>query len=263
MPAWSAPRTWVTGELVTAAQLNTELRDNLLYLKAAPTFDGNVVVTGNFKAGANAGGSGAATHDFRASGSSILSIFSDDAYSTPPVQKLLYGFKYTSGGSTTSGSYVAGGKENATDGNFAHYLEFATRPNGGSATARMRIDSAGKVGIGTTSPQGRLHGYDTIGGFMYWEYDGVDGTIRTIIPNGAGDAIYAVWAAYVVTPVGGGNANTSQIGVLVPSSGPTTNSLNSTGGGTLNFIVNSDGSVQVQRGSGALTYKVSMWLLWQ
>lgn len=27
--AWTAPRTWVTGELVTAALLNTHLRDNL------------------------------------------------------------------------------------------------------------------------------------------------------------------------------------------------------------------------------------------
>jgi len=28
--AWTAPRTWTTGELVTASQLNTHLRDNLL-----------------------------------------------------------------------------------------------------------------------------------------------------------------------------------------------------------------------------------------
>lgn len=27
--AWTAPRTWTTGELVTAAQLNTNVRDNL------------------------------------------------------------------------------------------------------------------------------------------------------------------------------------------------------------------------------------------
>lgn len=30
--AWTAPRTWTTGELVTAAFLNTHLRDNLSYL---------------------------------------------------------------------------------------------------------------------------------------------------------------------------------------------------------------------------------------
>ncbi len=30
--AWTAPRTWVTGEVVTAAIMNTHLRDNLLAL---------------------------------------------------------------------------------------------------------------------------------------------------------------------------------------------------------------------------------------
>ena len=30
--AWTAPRTWVTGEVVTAALLNTHLRDNLVDL---------------------------------------------------------------------------------------------------------------------------------------------------------------------------------------------------------------------------------------
>lgn len=30
--AWTSPETWSTGELVTAAKLNTNLRDNLLFL---------------------------------------------------------------------------------------------------------------------------------------------------------------------------------------------------------------------------------------
>lgn len=30
--AWSTPRTWVTGEVVTSAHMNTEVRDNLTYL---------------------------------------------------------------------------------------------------------------------------------------------------------------------------------------------------------------------------------------
>lgn len=41
--AWTAPRTWVTGELVTAAMMNTHVRDNLGYLKDAPVFDGGFV----------------------------------------------------------------------------------------------------------------------------------------------------------------------------------------------------------------------------
>jgi len=34
--AWTSPRTWVTGEIVTAAMMNEQLRDNLLYLGDPP-----------------------------------------------------------------------------------------------------------------------------------------------------------------------------------------------------------------------------------
>lgn len=43
--AWSAPRTWAAGEVVTAAQANTELRDNLRFLKGldgTTTFDAGI-----------------------------------------------------------------------------------------------------------------------------------------------------------------------------------------------------------------------------
>ena len=47
MPAaWTTPRTWTAGELVTAAIGNSAWRDNLMYLKDSPTFDGSVTVTG-------------------------------------------------------------------------------------------------------------------------------------------------------------------------------------------------------------------------
>lgn len=36
-PIWTPPRTWATGELVTAALLNAHLRDNLEFLKTPPT----------------------------------------------------------------------------------------------------------------------------------------------------------------------------------------------------------------------------------
>ena len=53
---------------------------------------------------------------------------------------------------------VSGLKENGTSGNYASYLRFDTRSNGGSVlTERMRITSAGNVGIGTTIPRTNLH----------------------------------------------------------------------------------------------------------
>ncbi|MGA1036667.1 MAG: hypothetical protein ACO3VQ_02530 [Ilumatobacteraceae bacterium] len=36
--------------------------------------------------------------------------------------------------------------------NYSKFMTFATSPSGGSATERVRIDSSGNVGIGTTSP---------------------------------------------------------------------------------------------------------------
>ena len=48
---------------------------------------------------------------------------------------------------------ITGGKENNTNGNYASFLSFGTRTNGVNTIAeRMRIDSSGNVGIGTTSP---------------------------------------------------------------------------------------------------------------
>ena len=48
--AWTAPRTWVTGEVVTAALMNTHVRDDLRYLKG---LDGGVTIEDDLDIGAN------------------------------------------------------------------------------------------------------------------------------------------------------------------------------------------------------------------
>jgi hypothetical protein len=53
--AWTAPRTWVNTELVYDTIMNTHVRDNLAYLKASPTFDGNVTVSGTTQCTGNIG----------------------------------------------------------------------------------------------------------------------------------------------------------------------------------------------------------------
>ena len=48
--SWSSPRTYTTGELITAALLNTHIRDDLKYLKGlagAITFDADIVTAFN------------------------------------------------------------------------------------------------------------------------------------------------------------------------------------------------------------------------
>ena len=56
---------------------------------------------------------------------------------------------------------IAGRKENNTNANYAGYLHFATRANGANLTEKMRITSAGLVGIGTTAPSNNVEIYDT------------------------------------------------------------------------------------------------------
>jgi hypothetical protein len=51
-------------------------------------------------------------------------------------------------------SSIFGGKENGTNGNYAGYLSFATRPDGGNPTERARIDSSGNLLVGLTSATG-------------------------------------------------------------------------------------------------------------
>jgi len=59
--------------------------------------------------------------------------------------------KYTSAGDTTDWGFIKGMKENGTSGDYGGYINFYTRPNGGSFTERMRITSGGTVLVGTTS----------------------------------------------------------------------------------------------------------------
>ena len=47
--SWTTPRTWVTGEVVSAGQLNTHVRDNLTYLyNALTSLDASDTISGLF-----------------------------------------------------------------------------------------------------------------------------------------------------------------------------------------------------------------------
>lgn len=74
------------------------------------------------------------------------------AYDASPASGTSVALKYN-----VAGSYAAMGgwsinKENATDGNFASYFAIHARANGAATTEKVRVTSAGSVGIGTTTP---------------------------------------------------------------------------------------------------------------
>lgn len=80
-----------------------------------------------------------------------ISLESNSAIAANTGGVLGFGGRY-SGTQYANWASIKGLKEDATAGNYGGYLSFATRPNGGVNTERMRILSNGNVGIGTTSP---------------------------------------------------------------------------------------------------------------
>ena len=92
--------------------------------------------------------------DATANDSNYIKLTNKDAGTQNEVWGL--GFSTESSGTDYLGAYVHALGDYAS--NFNTSLVFGTRPtSSGAAAERMRIDSAGKVGIGTTSPAVNMH----------------------------------------------------------------------------------------------------------
>ena len=86
--------------------------------------------------------------DPSATANGITLINSTSSQATNNGGSISLGGVYT-GSSITQFSYILGAKANSTDGDYAGYLSFGTRPNGDVSQERMRITSAGVLDIGT------------------------------------------------------------------------------------------------------------------
>ncbi len=87
---------------------------------------------------------------------SVINVFDNQAFAVDVGAGVGMGGKIDALGALAHFALIAGRKENATSANTAGYLAFETRPNGGNLTERMRINSSGNVGIGTSSPAKQL-----------------------------------------------------------------------------------------------------------
>ncbi|MDD5397231.1 MAG: hypothetical protein PHW24_04205, partial [Candidatus Moranbacteria bacterium] len=92
-----------------------------------------------------------------------LGLFSSDAPGIDVGGALGLGSRYnTAGAALVTYGMIVGAKENATDANSAGYLALRTRANGAFTTEKMRITSAGNVGINVTTPATALQVKDLI-----------------------------------------------------------------------------------------------------
>ena len=123
-----------------------------------------------------------------AGGYEVMQIFDTTSYATGVGGGIGFGGNFTSSNNTIF-SEIRGLKENATNSNYAGALSFSTRLNGANITERMRITSAGNVGINNSIPNEKL----SVRGNVELVGEGVgDCGIRYIKYNCPDDSTYNV-----------------------------------------------------------------------
>jgi hypothetical protein len=141
--------------------------------------------------------------------------------------------------------------------NDAAAVEFQTQPAGGALTTRLIVDSVGNVAIGNFAAQGKLHLHDGVGGMLFVSKTAVAATAVTLIANGTGDVTAGLrFQGVVVTSGGDVDQPSGSMGVGDDVA------IYEDGSDTLHLRVNANGSVDVRRTGGSLTYTVVLFLVW-
>lgn len=123
---------------------------------------------------------------------------------------------------------------------------------------RINVDPSGNVGIGTTAPQGILHGHDGSGGFLFVNRSGVSSTLVTVIPDGTGDVTERLHMFGWVSNSAAFVSQVNEIYLDVSSSTTKTDGSN-----TLTIAVTAAGAFTLQTTAGAATWKVLLWVFWR
>ncbi len=123
----------------------------------------------------------------------------------------------------------------------------------------VRIANTSRVGIGRTSPEGKLHVYDSGGGFMQCYKSGVVGSATAVLPDAAGDVTLCLSGTFTISD-GAGNTAGGVITKTAP--GGTFNLYDDGGTNTCQLQISAGGAVTVIRTAGSRTYAVNLQLNW-
>lgn len=224
--AWTAPATYSVAEVVTAAKLNTHVRDNLDYLK------GNAGVISLGASVDSAGTVRATGFTSPSSGAGAELVYVSNTAYLLGYDRSAPGFRPLIMAGTT--------------------LEFDV-----GATPAGFFDASRNFGVGTVAPQGRLHAISANSfGSAFLDYNGVDATLRTLLPAASVTAVAAIM--YAVKSSAGGT--TTGITNTVP--GGNTDYPDGSGS-TLRIAVTAGGALTLQRVvSGTSTFKVALWVVY-
>jgi len=234
---WSAPATYATNQLITAADLNL-IRDNLNYLKGNA---GAVLIASTLQATA-LGVNVAPSASYIAYLSSILPV---------RIEQSSSGIDYLDLNNTAAaGNRWAIRMRDLAEGDFG--IRDVT-----AGVYRQYFNAAGFCGFGTTSPQGKIHAVGAGGGFVFVSCNAVDGTLQTPVAAGTVTQSAAFWA-YDRNNTGGGVVQVSGNMLTLGQTFPFANT------DTVTVTLTAGGAITVQRTAGTnATHQVNALILYK
>lgn len=138
--AWSAPRTWVATNVLTAAQLNTDVRDNMLWLGTRKGFKIRRVAVQSIATGTTT----AVTFDTEDSDTDAFGAVAATTYTIPTGLDGLYAITAdavfaAAAGTTPFLRIIAGG--------VSHDFPMASAVSDGSATVVVPLAATNTIGV--------------------------------------------------------------------------------------------------------------------